>query len=180
MSDADLVKLVAALGAGEVRENYIVPGLRSTLLAHPAAGGIVRLFEMTREQEYDVTAHDHRYNFQCCVLAGSVENRRYRTQSTAQGYATHAALPYDAKEHALDDSRPRWLYASHVDEVHGEGDWYGMSADEFHSIRFSKGAKVLLIEGPQEKDESWCLLPYANGRICNTFIWRDWMMARAI
>lgn len=176
-TDADLIRLVAALGKGEVRENYIVPGLRSTLLGRPAAGGCIRLFEMTREQEYEVTAHDHRYNFQCCVLEGSVEHRRYRVQSTIKDYAGYVALPYNPVTHALDEERPRWLHGQIIDEVYGDGDWYSCSHEEFHTIRFGKGTKVLFIEGPEEKAESWCLLPYIDGRICNTFIWRDWMMA---
>ena len=179
-TSADLVRLVEALGAGKRLKNYIIPGLFSTLLATPAVGGCVRLFEMTREQEYDITPHDHRYSFQCCVLSGTVDNRRYRTQATEyREMAGYVSLPYNPVTHALDEERPTWMHGQFTDEQFSEGDWYSMSKDEYHSIRFSKGAKVLFIEGPNEKEESACLLPYVNGRICNTFIWRDWMMEAA-
>lgn len=177
---SDLMRMVDAIGMGKRLENYILPGMVSTMLATPARGGIVRLFEMTREQEYEVTPHDHRYNFQCCVLAGTVENRRYRTQSTEYDqYAGYVSLPYDPATHSLDESCPTYMHGQFTDEHFSEGDWYAMSKDEFHSIRFSKGAKVLFIEGPEQKKQSSCLVPYINGRICNTFIWRDWMMAEA-
>lgn len=175
-TDSDLVRLVTAIGGGRVLDNYVIPGLRSTLLSTTEAGGKMRLFEMTREQEYDITPHDHRYSFQCCVLAGSVRNRRYAVQSTLKEYAGYAALPYDHARHALNEDRPRWLYAHSKEETFGEGDWYSMRCGEFHSIRFAKGTRVLLIEEPEEAEESWCLLPLVGGTICNTFIWRDWMM----
>lgn len=178
MSDGHLTRLVDALGKGAKLENYIVPGLQSTLLASSLNGGKVRVFDMTREQEYDITPHDHRYDFQCCVLAGSVTNRRYTViERGNKEYATHAIMQYDYAKHELDEAQAEWAEARFEDETFGVGAWYSMKATEFHAIRFSRGAKVLFIEGAEVKAWSSCLLPYVNGRICNTFIWRDWMMA---
>jgi hypothetical protein len=69
-SQEDFLKLLSLFGRGKTLHNYIVPGLNSTMLAMSAGGGVVRLFEMTREQEAYIVPHDHRYNFTCYVLAG--------------------------------------------------------------------------------------------------------------
>jgi hypothetical protein len=167
-------RFVGALGRGEVRENYIIPGLTSTLLASPIAGGIVRLFEMSRHQEVEIVPHDHRYDFQCYVLEGEVRNRLYCLHDSAA--FTHAVFLHDPGTH--DVSGPLGLVeASFNESTYLQGDWYDMKASQFHSIWFGKGAKVLLIEGPKKNELSRCLMPYVNGRVCDTFYWRDWMMA---
>lgn len=178
MSPAEqLHRMLGRMGRGQVLENYILPGLRSVLLATHHDGGKTRVFEMEREQEAYVTAHDHRYSFSCCVLSGRVVNRLYSVREALhKDMASHALLPYSQASHSLDGERARWVVADYSDQAYVEGDWYGMKADQFHSITFSKGARVLFLEGREEKKESWCLLPYSAGRICSTFAWHDWMM----
>jgi len=172
----DVLRIVRALGAGSALENYIIPGVRSTLLAKSLDGGVVRVFDMSRDQEYDITPHDHRYDFECFVISGSVTNRRYWSASARKDDATHARLQYDYQAKALNEASANWFRAGYREEVFGIGEWYSMKSYEFHSIRFAKGSKILFIESPEIKKESYCLLPYHYGRICNTFIWRDWMM----
>lgn len=168
-------RFVGALGRGEVRENYIIPGLTSTLLGSPAAGGMFRLFEMRRDQEVEVVPHDHRYDFQCFVLEGEVRNRLYCVLER-RNVPTHAVFLHDPDTHAV--SGPLGLVeASFHESTYLEGDWYDMKASQFHSIWFGKGTKVLFIEGRKQNELSRCLVPYVNGRVCDTFYWRDWMMA---
>jgi len=69
----DIVRLLDTFGRGRVLEDYIVPGLRSTLLGTTAAGGVIRLFEQEREPELFITPHDHRYSFDCYVLKGGLQ-----------------------------------------------------------------------------------------------------------
>lgn len=175
----DLVALLKLVGEGTALENYIIPGLRSTMLAKPEAGGCIRRFDMLRDQEVDVTPHDHRYDFKCLVLAGEVRHRRYHVYPSSKDSADYAALPYNAETHELDTESPRWLAGGFSEEVYKAGAWYGCTHHEFHSIRFSNRCAVLFWESAQRKGASSCLLPYFNGRICNTFTWREWMMAPA-
>ena len=175
----EMLRLVANLGkGGEVRENYIIPGLMSTELARTPAGGLVRLFEMTRDQEYDIVPHDHRFDFRCFVLSGHVLNREYALYEVSSSLgASHAALAYCARTHTLSDT-PRWMRGTFTERDYHAGDWYAMSAEHFHAIRFARGTKVLFIEDPARRVQSHCLFPVVNGTICENFIWRDWMMAK--
>ena len=163
--------------ATSVRHNYIVPGLTSMVLARSdaPAGGMVRLFCMERQQEYEVTPHNHRYDFTCLVLAGQVYNRVYESVE-GSGSVTHAIFNYDATTKGL-AHKPLSEVAMAYDElIYETGEWYSMTHEQFHSIRFSRGAEVLFFEGPQITDISQCLLPISHGRICNTFLSADWMM----
>lgn len=181
MKPADIEKLVESLGAGgKVLENYILPGMISTELARPAIGGLIRLFHMTREQEYEITPHDHRFGFKCAVLDGCVTNRVYKVDTCHKDHATHVTVPYDPSTHSLNEALAKHARANFHEATYNSGDWYQMEHEQFHAIRFSRGARVLFIEGPEEKSEGSCLLPYINGRICNTFLWRDWMMTEVV
>ena len=59
--------------------------------------------------------------------------------------------------------------------VYEAGQWYSMKYDEFHSIEFSKGARVLFIEGPKIKDTSYFLEPVVNGKVVPLFDVPTWM-----
>jgi len=50
-----------------------------------------------------------------------------------------------------------------VDKTFVVGDWYGMKAHEIHSIKFSKEAIVLFIEGENKTDSSVYLEPCVGG-----------------
>ncbi len=179
----DIEHLISALGTAEKHTltNYIVPGLTSALLAQLPGGGCIRKFVMCRAQEMSVVPHNHRYDFECFVLAGRVRHRVYDVFDGAQrGNATHAIVPYDPASHQLDLSSPRWATGRPSDCEHQEGQWYRLKHQYFHSIEFERGTVVLFIEGPTKQEISHCLLPVSNGRICDTFIWRDWMMGREL
>ena len=174
--------LVSALGRGKVLEDYIVPGLRSTELARLAAGGMIRLFEMSHEQEFFVVPHDHRFGFNCYVLRGTAWNTIYhvREADCALDQATHAAAPYLRSSHSLDLRSVRLMRCELETVPYGEGSWYSMEHSAFHTIEFTKDARVLFIEGPEEKSgPNSCLLPVVNGKIYNTFFWGAWMMREA-
>jgi hypothetical protein len=172
-----LLTMVDLLGTGKVINNYIIPGLRSTLLVdRTTSGGRVRRFDMLREQEYFIVPHDHRYNFDCFVLDGGVTHYTYDLEKAQKENATHVIVPYDHADHAIDTEQPTWVKAYMCTESFRAGDRYSLSHADFHSVRFSSGASVLFIEGAQQKPGSSCLLPYSDGRICNTFLWDDWMM----
>lgn len=174
----EVAKLVDLLGKGRVLENYVLAGLRSTLLGETAAGGKLQLFEMLRVQEADIVPHDHRYDFQCFVLDGEVEHLCYELERVYHPpQAAWAVCEYDPDIHSVNDETPRaYTRGTVVKKTHGAGSWYGLKHDQFHAVRFSAGARVLFIEGPEVQPFSHVLLPYQDGRVCNTFVWRTWMM----
>lgn len=176
MSAADVSRFVNALGTGRVLENYVVPGLRSTELGTAVGGGMVRMFEMQRDPEGEITPHDHRYGFQCYVLEGRVVNRLYHVSPAPfPAAARWARLGYDRGTRKL-FGEPELVAGSTSRHVYNAGEWYQMSAFDFHSITFDQGTRVLFIEGPVQNENVSVLLPYHAGRVCDTYVWRDWMM----
>jgi hypothetical protein len=184
MGVADLKAVAKAMAHSPVHQ-YVVPGLTSSLVGGPGHG-TVRLFESDRDTREWVTPHSHRFDFACLVLAGEVENLVY-TRSIDPGGGSNAF--------AVGTCRP--LYGSvrglgEYEIVHGTtgqqfiegsntyvaGDVYAMKHDEIHSIRFSKGAKVLFFEGPEVAQESVFLEPFSNGKTIPTFKVEPWMFER--
>ena len=160
----------------EVMRNYIVPGLSSTMLSRGEDGSKVRMFEMSREQELFVAPHSHRYNFACNVLTGIVENTVLRESDDDKGdlfqEVRQTYLDSPGKYESSVESIPvRYVRDKYV---YRKGDWYGMSHGEIHSIWFSKGARVLFLEGPDLKDSSVVLQPYSD-RPCDISFTADWM-----
>lgn len=183
MKDISAVeRLLRALPRGKTLHNYIVPGLSSTALASFELGGMLRLFEMTRDQEYYVTPHNHRFNFLCLVLEGQVMNTTFSVREAHETNADHVTLIYDKNKRGVRYNMDEMQYciASQHSEVHSKGDWYAMDHREYHSINFARHTKVLFIEQEPETEESRVLLPYVNGRICSTFLWADWMMSMEV
>jgi hypothetical protein len=172
-----LREAVSRMTHDEVR-NYALPGLTSELVGGGEYGK-VRLFRSDRQTQHHITPHSHRFNFACLVLAGSVTNQTYRkvrphtdevgdqfirSKLQAAGMGEYTVTP-EAKP---DD----WLIEERTYEV---GSVYTMTADQVHSIRFSKGACVLFFEGKQVRDESFILEPYCNGKRIPTFKVEEWM-----
>lgn len=158
-------------------ENYVIPGLRSVAyLKTDDNGAMLRSFEMTAHQEYYITPHNHRYNFECFVLDGEVENTIFNPIEATRATADHVIVPYDEAKHDIDLEKTEFVRAISSSRKHPEGDWYSMRHDQFHTITFAKGTRVLFLQGASVVKVSHCMLPYNAGRICNTFIWRDWMM----
>ena len=169
-------------------ENYIVPGLTSWLISDPSPRGCVRMFEMLRNQEMAISPHSHRFDFQCVVLEGDVTNtiwRKYKPLALASlEYFSYCnpLMVDERKRIASSDEfqrtelkylgKPGQYSKSPIKEIekyypvvstYKKGDQYHMTADQIHSIRFSKGAKVLFMEGPNITDTTNILDPYVNG-----------------
>lgn len=176
--DVDQVlKFMRAQGPGRVLNNYVIPGLRSEAYVEELdTGAMIRTFEMLRDQEYFVTPHDHRYDFQCMVLEGKVVNTVYKLFECSELSATHAILPYDPALRVLDHEKAKLVRAESERRTYVNTDWYIMGHEEFHSIQFDKGTRILFLQEADKKTQSNCLLPYVDGKILDTFIWRDWMM----
>ena len=160
--------------------NYIVPGLVSTLIGEDLTGSSkIRLFSNTRTQDMPITPHSHRFDLACMVLKGSVENTIYHqwgdtSQSFTDDFAVsrlkYGGSPGDytlAPESVHSFSRRVSTYVA--------GQWYFMNHEAIHSIKFSKGALVLIFEGPNKTNESVILEPHVSGKTIRTFEVEDWM-----
>lgn len=156
--------------------NYILPGLTSYKLADLEGGGMLRVFEMERDQETEVVPHNHRYAFGCYVVHGSVEHTIYGVSGCDRSTATHAAMQYNHVGKCIDSESARFVQATFTTRSHGPGDYYALGPTTFHRVRFSRGTVVLFVEGPPDQQYSEVLVPYERGRICSSFVWGDWMM----
>lgn len=176
----DIESLVDLLPRGRALRNYVVPGLTSTLLASTEGGGKLRLFEMDREQEHYVVPHDHRYDFTAFVLAGMAEQIAYDVHHVSTpGEARWAAFQYLHRDGRLAGRSWGYFAGTIRRATYLRGDSYRMGAKEWHSIRFGAGSRVLMVEGAGSGGYSSVLLPMVNGRLCDTFLVRDWMMEEA-
>jgi len=162
--------------------NYVLPGLKSSLLGDSGKNGLVRILQGSCYQFEAVTPHSHRFDFVCQVLSGQVKN-----------YVWKKALPMDYAEasdyqsttlHYLGEignyaTEPgpieKWTWHS---TDYAAGDWYSMKADEVHSIRFSRDAVVLFFEGPQISDKSIALEPVVDGGVIPTLLVKPWMFLK--
>lgn len=155
--------------------NYIVPGLTSSLLGGEDKG-VVRMFEMSREQLSDITPHSHRFDFECLVLEGTVINRVWAPNDKGDVYQ-RSQLKYKGEPGKYDLERADYDRYAYTAKVYGKGDWYGMHAEQMHSITFSVGAKVLFFEGPPVVASTYILEPFVDGVIVPTFEVKPWMFA---
>lgn len=149
--------------------NHAEHGLDSTLLSQ----GLFRVFTANYETQVRLP-HSHKYDFACLVLKGSVLNRVYKpieNNKFKENNELHAEYCVAIQTGALGDYKfdKQYRQAFEIAEkLHGEGDWYQMTHEDIHAIRFSKGAVVLFIEGPAVTDQVEVLFPYAsNGRAYN-------------
>lgn len=166
--------------------NYVIPGLTSWLLAEPTMEGVLRLFECTREHEEAITPHSHRFDLTCHVLEGTVRNILWHTRDLSEGQAgeredlfTETTMGYDGNIGEYAELSSKIVAARRVETWYGPGDTYSMASHEIHSIRFSKGAKVVLIEGPVRSLTNVVLEPYelGFGRL-KTMRTEPWMFRR--
>ena len=158
--------------------NYIVPGLTSWMLISNGDLGKVRMFECSREQHEFITPHSHRFDFTACVLRGCVYNTLWvPVDSGGDEYVvtnnTYLGQPgqYDVESRVV----ARFL----SDTIcHDEGEWYGMKHNEIHSIRFSKDAIVLFIEGRAVTNTTQVLEPWVRQKRIPTMKVEDWMFEK--
>lgn len=146
--------------------NYVIAGLDSFLLT----SGNVRLFENSRDHQDQITPHSHRFNFACLVLDGHVINRIwYESQESEGDLFQSTTLHYAGEIGSHTKSKEGRAFYSSYDKKYEAGECYAMSAEQIHSIQFSRGAKVLFLEGPQVSDTSIIIEPVVNGVLINTY-----------
>lgn len=160
--------------------NYVIPGLTSWLVGEKGENGFVRVFTMSRNHEEPIVPHSHRFDFVCKVLKGGVRNRIWSTCDADKGdlyqqsivsyegtFGQHKLIPL-VKEH--------WKYSEFS---YGEGDEYGMTAEEVHSIYFEKGSMVLFFEGKARHPASIVLEPVVDGQTIPLMRTDPWMFRRS-
>lgn len=165
-------------------ENYIVPGVSSELVGG-GEYGLVRTFSTYRDARDWVTPHSHRFNFTALVLAGRVHNTLF-TPGQQYGRAADEWCLSTIDQvcggegireyiHTRETDASYWCQDTTTYEI---GDLYSMAPQEIHSIRFERGTRVLMFEGPQVKTSSVMLEPWVNGKCVPTFRTEPWMFEK--
>lgn len=175
-----LDKIISAMANSQVHQ-YATPGLTSSLVGGNGCGTL-RLFESDRDTREWITPHSHRFDFACLVLAGEVENILF-----VRGYGPRLNRFAEGKLRPVSGGLGHyevvrigdWAGYGEVSTTYKAGDIYSMQAKEIHTIRFSRGARVLFFEGPNISTESVFLEPYSNGKVVETFRTQPWMFERA-
>ena len=158
--------------------NYVIAGLDSYLVGGEGHGN-VRLFENSRDHQDSITPHSHRFDFVCLVLEGEVYNELWTLSNHVKGdYFQLSELSYkgDIGQHSRSIREEGFYYRDTFKYVKGQV--YSMRADQIHSIRFSKDAKVLFFEGPNISDKSVILEPIVNGEVIPTYQVKPYMFKR--
>lgn len=158
--------------------NYIVPGLTSWLIMDNGEAGKLRMFDSSREQHEFITPHSHRFDFTACVLRGCVYNTLWvPVQDGGDEYAVTNNIylgnpgQYDIESRVV----ARFLSDTICYDV---GEWYGMKHNEIHSIKFSRDALVLLIEGRSITNTTQVLEPWVQQQRVPTMKVEPWMFQR--
>jgi hypothetical protein len=161
--------------------NYVIPGLTSYMIGGPLAGksmGTARMFVNSRNHQEAISPHSHRYAFAALVIKGSVENRIWIIDNARGDEYEETLLVYQGKPGTYTrEVKGRALWRA-VSYSYDTGQWYGMSPSQVHSIAFSKGAVVLMLEGPNVTDESVVLDPVVDGKTIPVSTVQEWMFSR--
>ena len=174
------MQLLGAMSHSHVR-NYVWPGLTSSLVGGDGHGSI-RLFQNTREQHAEITPHSHRFDFMCQVLRGCVTQTIWHEVKAGvddgEPYAL-TSLIYQGKPGAHQRSTARiisnWKYSSCIYTTH---QWYSMTSQQIHTIKFSHDAIVLFFEGPTVAGRSAILEPWIDGEVIPTYKVEPWMFLK--
>lgn len=173
----DSFKVIQQMKSSTLR-NYVLPGLDSSLLGN----GIVRIFESSRDTEEHITPHSHRFDFACFVMRGWVENTVYTLANEGKDADCFvmATLKYlgSTGKYEVDQGTDPLIFDRNTD-TYVKGQWYSMSSEEIHSIKFSRDAVVLFFEGPNVTSETSILEPCSHGKRVPTFKVHDWMFEKA-
>lgn len=162
-------------------QNYILPGLTSWVLKPAGDGhGMIRMFESSRETQEFVTPHTHRYGLHCEVLAGWVENTTWKnSELVGASNSSDEWMLYSLKYGGspgeyTQTSGPIRRYAKET-RRYAAGSSYDLNHSQIHSVRFSRGAVVVITETAQQTDTTHILLPVAYGKMVPTFKVESWM-----
>lgn len=155
------------------RPNYIAPGLESYLIGQENCK--VRMFHMTHHQQFYISPHNHRFDFCCYVLDGKVTNHHYIPTTGGDPYLISTYDPNTYAKEGLIDIQTVPFIIRNTEYSANSNPWYSMSRDQFHSITFEKGAKVLFFEGASQDKTSNCLQPIVNGKLIPLFSVEEWM-----
>jgi hypothetical protein len=176
-----LLRLAEDMASSPIK-NYATPGLTSWRVGGNDHGQ-VRLFTSERDTREWITPHSHRFDFACLVLAGHVDNITFTRSDTPAGanrFALGVLEPVEGGlgKYILNRDGDRAWFREHT-QRYGVGDAYEMASEEIHSIRFSKGARVLFFEGPIVRSTSVVLEPVGeDGVVVPTFDTKPWMFRR--
>lgn len=156
--------------------NYVIAGLDSYLLGK----GKVRLFKNSRNHQDSITPHSHRYSVTSIVLQGHVENHIWEAcnkhnKQCGDLFQKSVIKPKaEAFSGFTKEEAGRDFYTK-VTKIYSAGEVYFMDANTIHSINFSKGAIVLIIEGREVAESSVVLEPVVNGEVIKTLENKDYM-----
>lgn len=158
---------------GHTLQNYVIAGLNSSLLTN----GVVRYFENSRNHQDSITPHTHRFDFVCLILEGSVTNKIWEaTESSAFGdefLMSQLTYKGEVGEHHI-EQLDRAFFQCH-EYVYSAGEVYALNHYQYHSIVFSRDAKVLFFEGPTRQNTSLILEPWVNGERIPTYEKKPYM-----
>jgi hypothetical protein len=177
-----LIKAMAEMRHNTL-ENYIVPGLRSSLVGG-AGHGKVRVFEASRDTFEFITPHSHRFDFFAFVLQGTYKNTIF-SRGDGEGselYCESTIHQVCGPDGRIQDSTPARddRPTGYVRDVRtwGRGESLFMDHRQIHSVKFSRDAIILFFEGPQKIDTSRMIEPWVDGRCVPTFKVEEWMFQR--
>ena len=165
------------MGYGSIT-NYIIPGLSSHLIAEdPHSSQKIRMFANHRTQDMPITPHSHRFDLACMVLHGSVENTIYDewTYPELTDEFMVSRLEYQGNPGQYKKEQVAAKRFIRNTRQYTAGQWYFMTHDQIHSIKFSKDAMVLVFEGDSKTDQTLILEPYVFGQAIPSFKVEDWM-----
>lgn len=170
----DIIRILDQIKTNKL-SNYVIAGLDSYLIAN----GKVRLFENSRDHQDSITPHTHRFDFTCLVLEGTVTNRIwYQSQYIGADEFLKSTIEYSGEvgQHKITPNAIGTY--TYRDTKYSAGETYSMKAEQFHSIFFSRGAKVLFFEGEDKSTSSEILEPVVNGQIIATCENKDYMFIK--
>lgn len=173
----EVIKQLCAMRNSALR-NYIVPGLTSWMIMDDGEDGKIRMFMCSRDQQEFITPHSHRFNFSACVLRGTVENTLWvPVEEGGDQYVvtTTKYLDEPGKYEIGQQIVQRFIPDSIPYE---EGDWYCMKHTDIHSIKFSRDAVVLFIEGREVSKCTNVLEPWVGDKRIPTMKVEPWMFQR--
>jgi hypothetical protein len=158
--------------------NYVIPGLTSWLIQQ-FDDHCVRMFEMTRHHEENITPHSHRFDFFCWVLEGTVHNVIWE-QSFEESDDVYAlsTLRYNGNIGEYTKTLTNIQSMKKKRFTFHKGESYGMKHHQIHSIFFEKGTKVLFFEGKSVTDSTNVIEPVVDRRIIPTFKVEPWMFKK--